>query len=118
MINVGCVILDEVVVSERIDKIVYGTWWFLMGLFFGCFIWIIPFIILIFIPFILLPFTLFSWYGVFIYGSLFSATIVYVVLRLAKIEKYKIALAIIGTVLASSTVPYMFMLSIIHFFTI
>ncbi|RLG82380.1 MAG: hypothetical protein DRO40_07825 [Thermoprotei archaeon] len=107
--------MSEVVVSERIDKIVYGIWWFLLGLFIGSFIWIIPYLIIIFIPIILLPFALFSWYGVFIYGLLFSAAIVYLVLRLTKVEKYKKALMIVGVALTSSIVPYIVFELLVYF---
>ena len=105
-------ILDEVVVSEEIDKIVYGTWWFLVwffiGLFIGSFMWILPFLISIF----LLPLKLPSYYY-FYFFSLFNALIIFLILHLARVSILRTIAVSIGSAISSGLVPYMIYMTIL-----
>ncbi len=104
-------ILDEVVVSEEIDKIVYGTWWFFVGLFIGSFTWFISVLVSIF----LLPIKL-SWpIGYCIFYSLFNAIIVFLILCPTKVEKYKAIAAAIGSIIPGSLIPYIIYELFIYF---
>ncbi len=92
--------MNEVVVSERIGRLVYAASWFFVALFFG--------------TINLLCFTIASYIGLELslvqhyFLSLVLCIIVGCSLWLAKIDKYKIVSIAVGYALPWALIPYLY----------